>query len=178
MSFNTSTVSIGKSTKKSDYDRLLDNTKALKDEAITFGSVKTFTSKPKMDGILTRSATGSVSLECQYLSSAGNSVVSLKTKIIEIGDWNMDTDVSVTITHGLIQENIRSVSGMIRGDLGVGSFIPIDGVDAGTSNAWGGYGGILATNIILTRLTGGPFDDTDFDSTSYNRGWITIQYEG
>ncbi len=42
MSFNTSTVSIGKSTKKSDYDRLLDNTKALKDEAITFNGTKTF----------------------------------------------------------------------------------------------------------------------------------------
>ena len=42
MAFSSSTVSIGASTKKSDYDRLLDNTKALKDEAITLNGTKTF----------------------------------------------------------------------------------------------------------------------------------------
>ncbi len=101
----------------------------------------------------------------------------LYTKVIPIGDWDMDTDASAAITHGWIQGNIRSVSGMIRGDLGVGSFNPIDVVDAGTSNAWGGYGGISATNIVLTRLTGGPFDSVNYGSTSYNRGFVTIQYE-
>jgi hypothetical protein len=26
------------------------------------------------------------------------------------------------------------------------------------------------------RISGGDFDDGNFDSTSYNRGWITITY--
>lgn len=45
MGFSSGTVSIGHSTKKSDYDRVLDNTKALKDEDITLNGVKTFTDR-------------------------------------------------------------------------------------------------------------------------------------
>ena len=44
MGFSSSTVSIGNNTKKSDYDLVLDNTKALKDEAITLNGAKTFQS--------------------------------------------------------------------------------------------------------------------------------------
>lgn len=44
MGFSSATVSIGANTKKSDYDRVLDNTKALKDEAIELNGIKTFQS--------------------------------------------------------------------------------------------------------------------------------------
>ena len=33
-----------------------------------------------------------------------------------------------------------------------------------------------ATNIRLQRIASGYFDNTSFDATSYNRGWITIHY--
>ena len=44
MAFSSGTVSIGANTKKSDYDRVLANTVALKDEAIEFSGAKTFQS--------------------------------------------------------------------------------------------------------------------------------------
>lgn len=30
--------------------------------------------------------------------------------------------------------------------------------------------------VNLSRAVAGDFDSVDFDSTSYNRGWITITY--
>ena len=42
MGFLSSTVSIGNNTKKSDYDLVLNNTKALKDENITLNGEKIF----------------------------------------------------------------------------------------------------------------------------------------
>ena len=33
------------------------------------------------------------------------------------------------------------------------------------------------TNITLSRTNGGTYDSTGYDSTSYNRGWVTIWYE-
>ena len=44
MSFSSSTISIGDSTKKADYDRLMANTVALKNEAIILSGEKTFQS--------------------------------------------------------------------------------------------------------------------------------------
>ena len=35
---------------------------------------------------------------------------------------------------------------------------------------------VNGANLSLVRETSGHFDSTSFDSTSYNRGWITIQY--
>jgi hypothetical protein len=34
-----------------------------------------------------------------------------------------------------------------------------------------------ATNVNLERTAAGIFDNTSFDATTYNRGWITITYE-
>ena len=127
MAFSSATVTVGHSTKKSDYDRLLDNTKALKDESIILNGTKTFQSgtvfevKPKADGIQTRSATGSVSIECEYVdASATHSVVDIKTKIIEIGDWDMDAVSSLLISHEIVNPNlnIRNIKVMIRPDIG------------------------------------------------------------
>ena len=40
----------------------------------------------------------------------------------------------------------------------------------------GGVGQTDATNVVLHRLTGGTYDNTFYDSTSYNRGWVVIEY--
>ncbi len=183
MAFSSSTVSIGKSTKQTDYQRLLDNTIALKNEAIELSGIKTFQSgtvfeiKPKLDGIVTRSGTGSVSVECQYTSSAGNSVVNLKTKIIEIGDWDMDATPGVGITHGVTFSKIKSVSAIILQDNTVNA-IPLNTGNSITDSTPQGFiGFITTTSISLLRLTGGIFDVTLYNATSFNRGWVTIQYE-
>ncbi len=97
----------------------------------------------------------------------------LKTKIIEIGDWDMDTTITLTVAHGLTLSAIRSISVLIRNDLDTNSRIfPIPNTAATSVEQ------VVAdsTNISLVRATGGTFDNTTYDSTSYNRGWITIQY--
>lgn len=100
----------------------------------------------------------------------------LKTKIIEIGDWDMDGAASGNAVHGLADETtIRSISVMIRKDDG--------DLFSGTETASGSGvkqlwidNPISPTQINISRLGGGVFDNTDFNATSYNRGWVTITY--
>ena len=182
MAFSSATVTVGHSTKKSDYDRLLDNTKALKDESIILNGTKTFQSgtvfevKPKVDGIQTRSATGSVSIECEYIDdSSVHSVVNLKTKVIEIGDWDMDADASKNVLHTLSNHTkIRNIFVSILRDDSTRTY------NLEISSGGSMHGSIQfldSTTLYLTRVVGGVFDSINFDSTSFNRGLITITYE-
>ena len=97
----------------------------------------------------------------------------LRTKVIEIGDWDMNADGSTTVTHGLTLANIRLVTAFIRRDdnLSYFSFINYDAAGVANSNIQ-----TLATFVQLTRAASGQFDNTNFDSTSFNRGWVTILY--
>lgn len=95
-------------------------------------------------------------------------VGTLNEKIINIGDWNMDSTLSVAVAHGITHTKIRSISVVVRSDSDANYH------DFGAFGCVGMYAS--STNIILLRETGGTFDNTSYDSTSYNRGWITIQY--
>lgn len=107
--------------------------------------------------------------------------VNLKTKVVEIGDWDMDTTSGVQVNHGISDfKKIRSVSGLIRNDADNRYYI------IGTDELFFAPGfsvapvspGIDSTDINIARATGSAtFDTTGFDSTSYNRGWLTIVYE-
>lgn len=100
----------------------------------------------------------------------------LRTKVMDIGDWNMDTTGSVSIAHGLSFQKVRSISVLIRNDLDTEYY------DLSANHEPGNSGGPFPlihannTNIVLERMPGGFFDDTNYDSTTYNRGWITIIY--
>lgn len=97
-----------------------------------------------------------------------------KQKIIDIGDWNMNTTDYVDIAHGLTQSKIRGVYGVIRNDAN-DSYYTIPYVSGTYGNA---EIGILftSTNIRIARYATGMFDSTSFESTSYNRGWIVVTY--
>jgi hypothetical protein len=101
----------------------------------------------------------------------------LKTKVIEIGDWNMDSVSAINVAHGLSTDfvKIRSISVMIIDD-GSSVMYPLNTVTTGTGSPQGGILQTGSTNIVLTRLTGGLFDGTGWDATSFNRGWVTIKY--
>jgi hypothetical protein len=102
----------------------------------------------------------------------------LQCKVIEIGDWNMDSTTDVNVAHGLsggTYQKIRSISVIIRDDNDVG-YYPLMSVASEANVVGGGATSFGATNIVLTRDTGGVFDAVGFDSTSFNRGWITIWY--
>lgn len=97
------------------------------------------------------------------------------TKVIEIGDWDMDADASVNVTHGLDDEQkIRNIRCMIRDDA-ITQVIPLNSYSGTVIN--GGIGGSTSTIVVLRRAASANFDNTSFDQTSFNRGWVTIEYE-
>lgn len=111
-----------------------------------------------------------------YRTSGGSeSTIYQKTKTINIGDWNMDADITVNVAHGLgtAWVNIRTVDVNIFNDAVTASY----SIDAGDVSA--NVSGLAiknSTNIVLSRFAGGFFDSADFDATSFNRGYVTITY--
>jgi len=100
---------------------------------------------------------------------------SLITTIVNIGDWDMDATASVSIAHGIADySKIRSVSVLIIPDAAT-TLIPLDTSFSGGVPA-GSIGQIQSVNIPLFRTATGTFDSTNYDSTSFNRGYITIQH--
>jgi len=103
-------------------------------------------------------------------------------KEIEIGDWTMDDTKTKNVAHGLNSNEwptIRDVQVIIRDDVPValydfkssqlGSITDTEVIDQGIT--------INSTNFVLTRQDDGEFDETQFNSSSYNRGWITFKYK-
>lgn len=108
--------------------------------------------------------------------SAGGEA-SLKSKVLKIGDWNMDSTGIVYIAHGLTFTSIRTISGIVRND-GDTSYYPFTGVGANVTGQVQLTAFVANSSTIqVERFTGGAFDSANFDSTSYNRGWITVWYE-
>ena len=192
MAFSTSKVIIGHTTKKSDADRLMDNTIALASADFSFHGEKTFHSstvfkmdakfsstvsfektatyltRPRLDGIKSRTSTSGVEIEAgKILQNDTATVTSMAMKVFEIGDWNMQGTAAVDITHGLTLANIRNIAVTIRhDDNNIYYHLDVDG-----------YWEAKTTVVTLTRTGGGFFDSIAFNATSYNRGWITLIYE-
>ena len=100
----------------------------------------------------------------------------LKTKVIDIGDWDMDATTGVDVAHGLTLANIRHISAMIRQDDDAIYWNLDRGLNVADMSQQGQVVAVASTNVSLWRLTSGVFDSTTYDSTSYNRGWIVITY--
>lgn len=100
--------------------------------------------------------------------------------IMEIGDWNMDTTSFKIISFAsedFVLSEIRDVRAMIRNDNGL-NIIPIDNLGfLGTADVPGTVEVISGTNIQLARVGGGKFDNTSYNQTSFNRGWLTVTYQ-
>ena len=90
----------------------------------------------------------------------------------------MDTNATTTVTHGLTVANIRSVAGIIREDSDAGVDVyAITAGHVGTPAEIEVFVESIGVTVVhLERQTGGIFDTTSFNETSYNRGWITITY--
>ena len=98
----------------------------------------------------------------------GDVTAAIWRKIVNIGDWNMDSTQQVAVAHGIADfKKIRGVEIVIRNDAD-------DVYYSSQVNVYNDY--INATNIGLQRVVSGTFDAATFDSTSYNRGWIVISY--
>ena len=92
----------------------------------------------------------------------------LQVKIKDIGTWNMDTTASkvVAFSLGVDIKLITSINVMILND-------DLDEIynfnEGATSIKYDATNG-----VTLTRTGSGIFDGTDFDSTSNNRGYVTV----
>jgi hypothetical protein len=93
---------------------------------------------------------------------------------IEIGDWDMDTNATTAVAHNLNSsewKTVRNYQAIVRRDddtqyYGLYTQIGSQGV-----SSWG------QTQFNLERDNAGEFDNANFSSTGYNRGWIGFWYQ-
>ena len=103
---------------------------------------------------------------------AGNLEVPVTIEI-DIGDWDMDANDTVSVAHGLSAtewKSARRLQVVVRNDGDITYFLLYTQTGASDLAQWDD------TNVILFIDSPGQFDKTDFDATSYNRGWITFCY--
>lgn len=127
--------------------------------------------------------------------STGSIVVRyIAKKIVDIGDWNMRKTAGGGTTAKQVTHNIGtrptggvvSIIGFIRDDSGSYYHPILGGYPLLGSVNPEGLGAVNTmqikiceidnSNIVLIATTGSSFDSTNFDATSYNRGWIEIKW--
>ncbi len=102
------------------------------------------------------------------------------TEYVQIGDWNMVTnfDRSVSMPVGVDCDDIRDIQVIIINDANDYrcSLFSAQSLGDLVEGSWGCVN-LGPGTLSLSRRTGGFFDSTDYDATSYNRGFIKITYE-
>jgi len=94
------------------------------------------------------------------------------TKVIEIGDWNMDSTSIVSINHNLTFTDIIGIQILIRDD---GNSLKTELSHLDSTTVSGTYS-INSTLVTMIRTSGGFYDNTTYDQTSFNRGWVILSY--
>jgi hypothetical protein len=106
---------------------------------------------------------------------------SLEYRVLEIGDWNMNVPAAgvngVSVAHGLSNfKKIRTMDMVIRNDMDT-LYYHMSETRSGSPSSEAWIEAADSTNIeVETRNSSGSFNDVDFDSTSYNRGWVFVEY--
>jgi len=116
-----------------------------------------------------------------YIQNAyfGGSVTGeiIKTKILSIGDWDMDATEYAYILHGLPDTSkIINTTAIIRNDSGsqVEMLQPCE--TGGTASQTAYVYWITSTTVLLQRGSASEYNSSSWDSTGFNRGWVTIYY--
>jgi hypothetical protein len=105
-----------------------------------------------------------------------NTLQNRHSKTLEIGDWNMETTASKAVAHGLTAAKIIDVRVTVRKD-DDGDKYPLNYLTDGAGDKTAGTWESDANYVQLLRSTNGYFIlSGDFSSTSYNRGWVIINY--
>ncbi len=98
----------------------------------------------------------------------------LKTVIVDINDWDMDTVASLDVDVKIHFNRWRSISVMIRND-DTTLFIRLsfNGDASGSAEHTNGKGNTI---ITLYRGVAGAFDNVNYNAADFNRGYITLGY--
>jgi len=102
----------------------------------------------------------------------------IKTAKFDIGDWDMDTNATKNVTlTGVNGAKIMNISVAVRDDAGT-SIYPLEYYDSSGGLVCGAWQWSSASPSIayLERFAGCLFDGTDFNATSYNRGYLIVEY--
>jgi len=105
----------------------------------------------------------------------------VQTRVFELGDWDMDTTASKTIlvypSAGIDFEKIVNMSAVIMQDSGTPSRQSFDFENLGNGyiTIVDGDGG-ADFGINLVRTGGGEFDDTPYNATGENRGFVKLEF--
>jgi len=115
-------------------------------------------------------------IETVILTTDGTNLI---TKVIDIGDWDMNLDSSKSVSlSGVAYLKVVSIGGWIRNDadnrrLTIPSTYENIGGEATTNVAISSYDD---STVKLFREASAQTDSADYDSTSYNRGQLFITY--
>ncbi len=118
-----------------------------------------------------------------FLPTEQKATIVLK-EIIEIGDWDMLTATGTSFkntAHELAVSDIRVTLVNVRNDAD-NTMYPLTAPDSASNGLVIGHWIVDGTNISMTRvdagdLVGTGFDNIGYDSTGYNRGFITIKHK-
>lgn len=102
---------------------------------------------------------------------------------IPLGDWDMDATDNISIgsatlaSYGISDfKTIRSVTCIIRNDAD-SAYSNLTDLDASFA-VKGRVTGWTSLGVSFFRVAAGFYDSTDYNATSYNRGFAVIGYEG
>jgi hypothetical protein len=132
-----------------------------------------FRAKTLQSDVATGTAPLVVASTTKVVNLNADTIDGVHKKIINIGDWNMDTTSQVNVSHGLSVSKIISINVTIISDNGV-----LYPVSCSVDGSYYSYpiGIAVGASALLQRTTGSYFDSPLFDSTSFNRGFIIIEY--
>ena len=95
---------------------------------------------------------------------------------MDLGDWDLVATDDITVQPGIPVADVRSYLCIIRSDFGAQHSLPgTVAISSPIIDAW--VSSYSSPNVSIYRRSGGTFDNTNFDATSYNRGWLHIEYE-
>lgn len=103
----------------------------------------------------------------------------VQCRVVDIGAWDMDTNASTTVAHGMGADwfKIISITVVIYNDADTVVKRIVSGNDAADPNlVMGGVTGFSSVNITLTRRTGGVFDGASYNDGVKNRGKVFFWY--
>ena len=92
----------------------------------------------------------------------------LLTKVIDIGNWNMQSSPTVSVTHGLTLSKIVSWNVVVIKD---------DSTRKAMLQGLAGSSTVIASTFELARTTGEAFDHVDWNAPTFQRGHIYVEYE-
>jgi len=112
-----------------------------------------------------------------WLGLTGTTPTALLSKTVDIGSWNMDGTPSKSVSTGVALSKIRGADVIIKSDSG--EMFPL--VYPHSNEEFSGWWKICNSPtsnalIVLSRKADYFFDCSAFDSTTINRGFITISY--